>query len=243
MFRNSPTPYPCYMLSPDSSHPRRTFVTQSFNSRDLPPDDHSLFFLRKDYCLPPGDKSTIRQPSLLTALSLRSKQPSSPPSPPFLAWGCCEESVPLTRKLTPPRKILPCADFSLSAYKRPRPQPPAQRFSSESRPLCERAHRPWNLKELNWIPRSAARRRLEQRRNQSPSPCTDPSVHGCFKQDPIMRRKKTRTTDEAGEPSQGNSGSRNKPRTKKMNNQEIVSYVSENPTHVGYLIYWEIKAG
>ena len=58
-----------------------------------------------------------------------------------------------------------------------------------------------------------------------------------------MRRKKTRTTDEAGEPSQGNSGSRNKPRTKKMNNQEIVSYVSENPTHVGYLINWEIKAG
>ena len=97
--QNSPTPDPLYMLSSDSSHPRRTFVTQSFVFRDLPLDDHRLFFLRKDYCLPSGEKSTMRQPSLLTALSPRSKRPSSPPSPPFMAWGGCGESVPLTRKL------------------------------------------------------------------------------------------------------------------------------------------------
>ena len=228
------------LLSPsslESTSPRRDFITRSFVSLNLPLDDNRLLFLRKGYCLLPVMQSTIRQPSLLTALSLLSKQPSSPPSPPFLAWRGWERSVLLTRRLTPPRKILPSADFSLSAYERPRPQPPAQPFSSNSRPLRVRTHRPLNPKKLKWIPRSAARRRLEQRRNLTPMPCTEshPSVH--------MRKDKKITTDEAGDTSQGYSGSRNKPRTKKLNSQEIFSYVSENLTHVGYLFYWEAKAG
>ena len=95
----------------------------------------------------------------------RPKRPwLTPPPPSNMAWrGWVLSKTPMTIT-RPPRQPHLSLDFSLSANERPRRRS-AQPHHAESKPPLRNATPRMEMKTL-WTPRSAARRRLERRRNQ-----------------------------------------------------------------------------
>jgi hypothetical protein len=107
------------------------------------------------------------KPGQLKKTIMVSRRPwLTPPLPSNIAWRgwvLSKISMILTR---PPRHPSPSLDFSLSANERPRRRS-AQPHHGESKPPLRNTTPRMEMKTL-WTPRSAARRRLERRRNLQP---------------------------------------------------------------------------